>query len=174
MSTREEFASLIGKWSFKYLNWTYLYEADVFLQFRVLIRILEPICVPNQSRDSFILIKLNTLSTREEFASLKGKWSFKYLNWTYLYEADVFLQFRVLIRNLEPICVPNPRSLFRDSVYFNKIEADFVHSFESLQRFIYFKKSLLASRGKGVYSILIGHKIMKQMFFFNFGFWFGF
>ena len=107
MSTREEFVSLKGKWSFKYLNWTYLYEADVFLQFRVLIRIQEPICVPNQSRDSFILIKLNTLSTREEFVSLKGKWSFKNLNWTYLYEADVFLQFRVFIRILDPISVSN-------------------------------------------------------------------
>ena len=107
LSTGDEFASLKGKWSFKYLNWTYLYEADVFLQFRVLIRILDPNSVSNHFRDSFILIKLNTLSTRDEFASLKGKWSFKYLNWTYLYEADVFLQFRVLIRNLEPICVPN-------------------------------------------------------------------
>ena len=118
MSTREEFVSLKGKWSFKYLNWTYLYEADVFLQFRVLIRILEPICFPNQSRDSFILIKLNTLSTREEFVSLKGKWSFKYLNWTYLYEADVFLQFRVFIRNLDPNSVSNH---FRDSFILIKL-----------------------------------------------------
>ena len=39
----------------------------MILQFRVLIRVLEPISVPNQSRDSFILIKLNTLSTGEEF-----------------------------------------------------------------------------------------------------------
>ena len=33
---------------------------------------LQPISVPNQSRDSFILIKLNTLSTGEEFVSFKG------------------------------------------------------------------------------------------------------
>ena len=33
-----------------------------FLQFRVLIRIQELISVPNESRDSFILIKFNTLS----------------------------------------------------------------------------------------------------------------
>ena len=42
------------------LNWTYL-NADGFLQFRVLIRVLELISVPNESRDSFILIKFNTL-----------------------------------------------------------------------------------------------------------------
>ena len=83
-----------------------------FFNFWVLIRVLEPISVPNQSKDSFILIKLNTLSTGEEFVSFKGKLSFKYLNWTYLYEADVFLQFRVLIRILEPISVSNQ---FRDS-----------------------------------------------------------
>ena len=40
------------------LNWTYLYDADGFLQFRVLIRVLELISVPNQSRDSFILIQI--------------------------------------------------------------------------------------------------------------------
>ena len=47
------------------LNWTYLYDADGFLQFRGLIRVLEPISVPNESRDSFILIKFNTLSLME-------------------------------------------------------------------------------------------------------------
>ena len=34
---------------------------------------LEPNSDPNQSRDSFIFIKLNTLSTGEVFVSLKGK-----------------------------------------------------------------------------------------------------
>ena len=37
-------------------HWTYLYDADGLLQFRVLIRVLELISVPNHSRDSFILI----------------------------------------------------------------------------------------------------------------------
>ena len=83
------------KYSFMYLNWTYPYDSDVFLQFRVLIRILEPICVPNQSRDSFTLIKLNALSTGAE---------------------------------------------------------------------------LLTSSGNRVLSISIGHILMKQIFFFNFGF----
>ena len=43
------------------LNRTYLYDADRFLQFGVLIRVPELISVPNESRDSFILIKFNTL-----------------------------------------------------------------------------------------------------------------
>ena len=38
-------------------------DADGFLQFRVLIRVLELISVPNHSRDSFILIEFNTLSS---------------------------------------------------------------------------------------------------------------
>ena len=89
------------------LNWTYLYDADGFLQFRVLIQVLELICVPNQSRDSFILIKFNTLSIQKEIVSdHKSQWR-NSLNWTYLYDADGFLQFRVLIRVLELISLPN-------------------------------------------------------------------
>ena len=138
LSTGEEFVSFNGKWCFKYLNWRYLYEADVFLQFRVLIPILQPISVHNQSRDSFILIKLNALSTGEEFVSFKGKQCFKYLNWRYLYEADVFLQFRVLIRVLEPISVPNQS---RDSFILIKLNTlstgeEFV-SFHGKQSFKY-------------------------------------
>ena len=37
------------------LIWTYPYDADGFLHFRVLIPVLELISVPNESRDSFIL-----------------------------------------------------------------------------------------------------------------------
>ena len=96
-------------WSFwcNSLNWTYLYDADGFLQFRVLIRVLELISVPNHSKDSFILIKFNPLSSCPEIVSVH--WSFwcNSLNWTYLYDADGFLQFRVLIRVLEFISVPN-------------------------------------------------------------------
>ena len=91
----------------KSLNWTYLYDADVFLQFRGLIRVLELISVPNHSRDSCILIKLNTLYSWKECVSVFWRQCIKSLNWTYLYDADVFLQFRVLIRVLEPISVPN-------------------------------------------------------------------
>ena len=89
------------------LNWTYLYDADRFLQFRVLIRVLEPISVPNESRDSFILIKFNTLSRWREMVSVHWILWCNSLNWTYLYDADRFLQFRVLIRVREPISVPN-------------------------------------------------------------------
>ena len=89
------------------LNWTYLYDADVFHLFRVMIRILELISVPNQSRYSFILIKLNTQYSWKECVSVNWSQWYKSLNWTYLYHADVFFQFRVLIRLLELISVPN-------------------------------------------------------------------
>ena len=94
-------------------NWTYLYDADVFLQFRVLIRVLELISVPNHSRDSFILIKFNPLSPCPEIVSVHWSQWCNSLNWTYLYDADGFLQFRVLIRVLELISVPNHS---RDSI----------------------------------------------------------
>ena len=89
------------------LNWTYIYDADGFLQFRVLIRVLELISVPNHSRDSLILIKFNTLSTCPEIVRVHWNLGSISLNWTYLYDADGFLQFRVLIRVLELISVPN-------------------------------------------------------------------
>ena len=47
-----------------------LYDADGFLQFRVLIRVLELISRPNHSRDSFILIKFNTLYSWREINSV--------------------------------------------------------------------------------------------------------
>ena len=49
------------------INWSYLYDADVFFQFRVLIRVQELISIRNQSRDSFIVIKLNTLHSWKEY-----------------------------------------------------------------------------------------------------------
>ena len=89
------------------LNWTYHYDTDVFLQFRVLIRVLELISVPNHSRDSFILIKSNTLSSWREIVRVHWSQWCSSLNWTYLYEADGFLQFPVLIRVIELISVLN-------------------------------------------------------------------
>ena len=41
-----------------------------FYNFRVLIRVLELISVPNDSRDSFILIKIHTLSLWREIVSV--------------------------------------------------------------------------------------------------------
>ena len=95
------------------LNWTYHYDADGFLQFRVLIRVLELISVPNHSRDSLILITSNTLSSCPEIVSVHWSQRCFSLNWTYHYDAVGFLQFRVLIRVLELISVPNhSRDLF--------------------------------------------------------------
>ena len=94
------------------LNWTYLYDADGFLQFPVLIRVLELICVMNHSRDSFIIIKFDTLSSCPEIVSVHQSQRYNSLNWTYHYDAGGFLQFRVLIRVLELISVSNH---FRDS-----------------------------------------------------------
>ena len=107
LSTREEFVSFKGIVNFMSLNWTKPYDEDVILQIPVLIRVLEPISVPNQSGDSFILKKMNTLSTGEEFVVFKGIVNFMSLNWTKPYDEDVILQFPILIRVLQPISVPN-------------------------------------------------------------------
>ena len=100
------------------LNWTYLYDADGFLQFRGLIRVLELISVPNESRESCILIEFNTLSSWREVVRVHWFLWCNSLNWTYLYDADGFLEFRVLIRFLELISVPNES---RDSFILIKI-----------------------------------------------------
>ena len=89
------------------LNWTYLDDADGFLQFRVMIRVLELIFVPNQSRDSVILIEFNTLTSWSEFVCVHWILLWNSLNCTYLYDIDGFLQFRVLIQVREIISVPN-------------------------------------------------------------------
>ena len=88
-------------------NWTYLNNADGFLQFRVLIQYLELISLPNQSKDSIILIKFDTLSSWREIVSVHWSQWCNSLNWTYLDDADGFLQFRVMIRYLELISIPN-------------------------------------------------------------------
>ena len=89
------------------LNWLNLHEADAFFQFRVLIRILELIPIPNLSRDSIILIKLNTLHSWKECVRVKTNSWYNSLNWLNLYDADTFFQCRVLIRILELISIPN-------------------------------------------------------------------
>ena len=114
----------------------------------------------SESVQRFIyFIKLNTLSTVEEFVSFKGKYSFMYLNWTYPYDSDVFLHFMDLIRILEPNSVSNQS---RDSFILIKLNT------------LSTGEELLTSRGNRVLSILIGDNFMKQMFFFNFGYWVGF
>ena len=80
------------------LNWSYLYHADAFFHFQSLIRILDIISIPNLSRDSIILIKLNTLHSWKECVRVKTNSWYNSLNWLNLYDADTFFQCRVLIR----------------------------------------------------------------------------
>ena len=148
------------------LNCAYLYDADGFLQFRLLICVLELISVPIVPWDSFILIKFNTLYIWREIVlsigftgvfqfighifmmqmdsfnfefwfgfrpHFRSEWLLRFiyfnkiqhfdpmerdclvhsiywcnsLDCAYLYDADGFLQFLLLIRVLELISVPN-------------------------------------------------------------------
>ena len=107
LSLSTEIVRVHGSWWCNSLNWMYLNDADVFLQFPMLIRILELISVPNHFRDSFIIIKFNTLSLWCEIVRVHwSQWCIS-LNWIYLNDADVFLQFPILIRILELISVLN-------------------------------------------------------------------
>ena len=105
-SWREIVSVLSSQWC-NSLNWIYLNDADVFLQFSILIRILELISVLNHSRDSFILIQFNTLSLWSEIVRVHWSQWCNSLNCIYLNDADVFLQFPILIRILELISVLN-------------------------------------------------------------------
>ena len=93
--------------SYNSLNWSYLYDADVFFQFQVLFRVQELIFIRNQSRDSYILIELNTLHPWKEYVRVNSVLWHNSLNWSYLHDADVFLRFRVLIRVQELISIRN-------------------------------------------------------------------
>ena len=64
---------IIGKYCCTSLIWTYLYDADSFSQFRVLIRFLVLISVPNHSRDSFIIFRLDTLCLGDVYVGIIGK-----------------------------------------------------------------------------------------------------
>ena len=68
-SWREIVSVLSSEWC-NSLNWMYLNDADVILQFRGMIRILELISVPKHSSDAFIYIKFNTLSSWSEIVSV--------------------------------------------------------------------------------------------------------
>ena len=107
VSLGDEYVVVVGMSCYNSINWAWLYDADVFSQSRVLIRFLELICVTNQCRDSFNSFRLDTLSLGDEYVGIFGNYSHNSPNWTYLYDADVFLQYRVLIRFLELICVAN-------------------------------------------------------------------
>ena len=111
------------------LNCLNLYDADAFFQFRVLIRILDVISIPNYSRDSFILIKLNTLHSWKECVRFNSNSWYNSLNWSYLYHADDFFQFRGLIRILDVISIPNHS---RDPIMLIKLNT--LHSWKECVR----------------------------------------
>ena len=151
---RQIVSVLSSQWCHSH-NWKYLIDADIFLQFPILIRILELISVPKHSRDSFILIIFNTLFLWREIVSvLSSQWCNSH-NWIYLNDADVFLEFPILIRILELISVPK-------------------HSRDSFILIIFNTMSLV----RQIVSVLsrqcvihiIGYILMMQMFFFNFDF----
>ena len=123
------------------------------------LRILEVISLPNDSRDSFILTKLNTLNPLKECVRVNSNLWYNSLNWSYLYDADAFFQFQGLIRILEVISSPN-------------------HSNDSfiLINWILYTHGKAVSESIQICGIahLIGHISMMQMLSFKFGFWFGF
>ena len=88
------------------LNWIYLYDAYVFFRFRFWFGFYNsfPLRI---SPVIHIFQKLDTLSIGEEFVRSNGKYCYHPLNWIYLYDADVFFQFSILIRILELISGPN-------------------------------------------------------------------
>ena len=89
------------------LNWPYLYDADAFFQFWVLIQILEVISIPNHSRDTFTLIKLTTYHSWKGCVRVNSNLWYNSLNWLNLYNANAFFQFQVLSRILEVIYIQN-------------------------------------------------------------------
>ena len=118
-----------SNWWDNSLNWSNLYDADVFFQFRVLIRVQEPNSIQNQSRDSFILIKLNTLHSWKEYVRVNSNLWYSSINRSCLYDADVFFQFQVLIRVQEHISIQNQS---RDS--FILIKLNTLHSWKEYVR----------------------------------------
>ena len=151
---REIVSVLSSQWCNSH-NWIYLNDADVFLQFPILIRILELISVPKHSRDSFIL-KNSTLCPYGGRLLVSFRVSgVIHINWIYLNDADVFLQFPILIRILELISVPKHS---RDSfilIIFNTL--------------FLWREIVSDIRVSGVIHIN-GYILMMQMFFFNFRF----
>ena len=146
LSSRIEIVGVHGSQWCNSHNWIYLNDADVFLQFTMLIRILELISVPKHSRVSFILIIFNTMSLVRQIVSvLSSQWCHSH-NWIYLNDADVFLQFPILIRILELISVPK-------------------HSRDSFQNIHFMEGDCQCFRISGIH--IIGYILMMQMFFFN-------
>ena len=121
LSSWREIVSILSIFRCNSLKWIYLNDADVFLQFSILIRILELISVLNHSRDSFILILYNSLSSWREIVSILSRFRCNSLKWIYLNDADVFLQYSILIRILELISVLNHSRDSFISIQFNTL-----------------------------------------------------
>ena len=73
MPLGDVYVEMTVKLSYNSIIWTYLYDADVFFQFRVLIRILELTSVPNQSIQSFTLYRSDSLSLEDVYVGIFGK-----------------------------------------------------------------------------------------------------
>ena len=137
----------VNQW-YNSLNWSYLNDADVFFQFRVLIRVQELIFIRNQSRDLFILIKLNTLHSWKECVRVNSNQWYNSLNWSYLYDADVFFQFRVLIRVQELISIRNQsRDSFILIEHFTLMERVCESQFELVYNSLNFHISMMQNFG---------------------------
>ena len=80
---------------------------------------MDVISIPHHSTDSFILIKLIIFHSWKECVRVNSNSLYNSLNWLNLYDADAFFQFRVLIRILELISIPNHS---RDSFILKKFE----------------------------------------------------
>ena len=84
-------------------------------------RILELISFPNHSRDSFILIKFNPLSTWRDIVCVYSSEWCNSLDWIYLNDADGFIPFRVMIQVLDLISVPKHSKDSFISIKFNTL-----------------------------------------------------
>ena len=91
-----------------------LYDADAFFQSGVFDSDSRAHFHSKSFQRFIILIKLNTLHSWNECVSVNSNLWYNSLNWSYLYDADAFFQFRVLIRILELIFIPNHS---RDSLF---------------------------------------------------------
>ena len=127
--------------------------------FRVLIQILKVISIPNHSRDSLTLIKLNTLHTWKWCVRVNSNLWYNWLNLLNLYDADAFFPFRVLIQILEVISNPNHS---RDSLTLIKLNT--LHTW----------KGCVRVNSNLWYNWLNFLIFMMQMLSFNFGIWFTF
>ena len=73
LSLGDEYVVVQMKSCYNSPNWAYLYDADVFFHFLVLIRFIELICVPNQFRNLNKSFRLDTLYLGDEYVWIFGK-----------------------------------------------------------------------------------------------------